>query len=66
MNPWLFPWLRLFKGPLSGNVTQDIAPITSWLSPQFEFNFAGNRRIEAEIVEDVASYGHYIRYCTNY
>lgn len=57
MNPWLFPWWRLFKGPLSGDVTQDIAPSTSWLSPQFEFNFAGNRRIEAEIVADVASYG---------
>ena len=57
MNPWLFPWWGLFKGPLSGDVTQDIAPITSWLSPQFEFNFAGNRRIEAEVVADVASYG---------
>jgi hypothetical protein len=57
MYPWLFPWWGLFKGPLSGDVTQDIAPITSWLSPQFEFNFAGNRRIEAEVVADVASYG---------
>ena len=57
MNPWLFPWWGLFKGPFSGDVTQDIAPITSWLSPQFEFNFAGNRRIEAEVVADVASYG---------
>ena len=57
MNPWLFPWWGLFKGPLSGDMTQDIAPITSWLSPQFEFNFAGNRRIEAEVVADVASYG---------
>ena len=56
MNPW-FPWWGLFKGPLSGDVTQDIAPITSWLSPQFEFNFAGNRRIESEVVADVASYG---------
>ena len=57
MNPWLFPWGGLFKGPLSGDVTQDIAPITSWLSPQFEFNFAGNRRVEAKVVADVASYG---------
>ncbi len=57
MNPWLFPWWGFFKGPLSGDVTQDIAPITSWLSPQFEFNFAGNRRIEAKVVADVASYG---------
>ena len=57
MNPWLFPWWGLFKGPFSGDVIQDIAPITSWLSPQFEFNFAGNRRIEAEVAADVASYG---------
>ncbi len=57
MNPWLFPWWWMFKGPLSGDVTQDIAPVTSWLSPQFEFNFAGNRRIETEVVADVASYG---------
>ncbi len=57
MNPWLFPWWGFFKGPLSGDVTQDIAPITSWLSPQFEFNFAGNRRVEEKIVADVASYG---------
>jgi hypothetical protein len=27
------------------------------LSPQFEFNFAGNRRIESEVIADVASYG---------
>jgi len=57
MNPWLFPWWGPFKWPLSGDVTQDIAPNTSWLSPQFEFNFAGNRRIEAKVVADVASYG---------
>jgi len=57
MNSWLFPWWGLFKGPLSGDVTQDISPITSLLSPQFEFNFAGNRRIESKVVADVASYG---------
>jgi hypothetical protein len=57
MNPWLFPWWGLLKGPFSGDVTQDISPVTSWLSPQFEFNFAGNRRIESEVMADVASYG---------
>lgn len=57
MNPWLFPWWGMFRGPLSGDVNQDIAPVTSWLSPQLEFNFAGNRRIETEVVADVASYG---------
>lgn len=55
MNPWLFPWLGFLNGPLSGDVIQDLT--TSWLSPQFEFNFAGNHRIEAEVVADVASYG---------
>ena len=57
MNPWLFPWWGLYKGPLSGDVTQDISPVTSWWSPQVEFNFAGNRRIESQVVSDVASYG---------
>jgi hypothetical protein len=57
MNPWLFPWWGLLKGPLSGDVTQDISPINSLLSPQVEFNFAGNRRIESEVMADVASYG---------
>lgn len=57
MNSWLFPWWSLFKGALSGDLAQDISPVTSWLSPQFEFNFAGNRSIEAEVVADVASYG---------
>ncbi|NND07977.1 MAG: hypothetical protein HKN87_16480 [Saprospiraceae bacterium] len=55
MNPWLIPWWGFLKGPLSGDVVQDMT--TSWLSPQFEFNFAGNRRIETEVVADVASYG---------
>jgi hypothetical protein len=57
MNPWLFPWWSMFKAPWSGDVTQDMATITSWLSPQFQFNFAGNRRIEGKVVADVASYG---------
>ncbi|MDH3227503.1 MAG: hypothetical protein OEM67_10510 [Thermoleophilia bacterium] len=57
MNPWFFPWWGLFEGPLSGDVTQDISPVTSWFSPQLELHFAGDRRIEAEVVADVASYG---------
>jgi len=24
MNPWLFPWWGLLKGPLGGDVTQDM------------------------------------------
>jgi hypothetical protein len=57
MNPWLLPWLGLYRWPLSGDVTQDIAPVTRWLSPQLEVNFAGDTKIEAEVVADVASYG---------
>ena len=55
MYPWLFPWMGLKNGPLSGDVQQAIA--TSWLSPHVEFNLAGDRRIEADIITDVASYG---------
>jgi len=57
MIPWLFPWWGLLKAPWSGDVTQDIAPDTRWLSPKFELNFSGNRKIEAEVVAQVASYG---------
>lgn len=46
-----------FNLPLSGNVTQDINPVTSWLSPQVEFNFAGKREVEADVVSNIASYG---------
>ncbi len=57
MNPWINPWLSLFKSPWSGDVIQDISPVTSWWSPQFEFNFAGNKKVESEVVSNVASYG---------
>ena len=57
MYPWFNSWLNLFRAPLSGDVNQDYAPITSWWSPQFEFNFAGDQRVEADVVRGVASYG---------
>lgn len=57
MNPWFAPWWNMFKAPFSGNVTQEIAPVTSWLSPQLEVNFAGNPKLEAKVISDVASYG---------
>lgn len=57
MYPWFDSWLNLFRAPLSGDVTQDYAPVTSWWSPQLEFNFAGNQKVEAEVVRNVASYG---------
>jgi hypothetical protein len=57
MNTRLFPWLGFFNWPLSGDVKQDINPVTSWMSPHMEFNFAGDREIESTIVSEVASYG---------
>ena len=55
MNPWMYPWWNLFRAPLSGNVEQDISP--TWFSPQLEFNFAGNKKLESDVVAKVASYG---------
>jgi hypothetical protein len=50
-NPWLnFYW------PLSGDV-KDISPVTSWFSPNYEINFAGDQEIEAQIISQTASYG---------
>lgn len=57
MYPWMNPWLYMFKTPWSGDLSQDIAPVTTWFSPQLEFNFAGNKKIEADIIAEVASYG---------
>jgi hypothetical protein len=65
MFPFMLPFLSPqamslmfpFNAPLSGNVTQDINPITSWLSPQVEFNFAGKREVETDVVSNIASYG---------
>jgi hypothetical protein len=65
MFPFMLPFLSpqamslMFplNAPLSGNVTQDINPLTSWLSPQVEFNFAGKREVETDVVSNIASYG---------
>ena len=61
MNTWPFPWWEALRAPLSGNVTQDINPVSSLLSPQLEFNFAGNSKLESEIVANVASFGKQLR-----
>lgn len=74
MNPLFNEWLKLFNSPLfsspfyaplSGDVTQDISPVTSWLSPQFEFNFAGNKNVEKDVVSNVASYGRQLGVIAN-
>jgi hypothetical protein len=36
---------------------QSISPVTSWFSPNYEINFAGDKKLEQKIVEEVASYG---------
>jgi hypothetical protein len=57
MNPWM-PWLSaMSKLPFGGDVTQAIAPYTNWFSPTIELDFAGDRRVEADVVSNVASYG---------
>ena len=55
MFPW-FPFYPGFRSPLSGDVNQDIVPVTNWFSPQIEV-FRGNPRIEREVVGKVGSYG---------
>jgi hypothetical protein len=57
MNPFLQPWLKFMEGMNYGDLNQAIAPVTTWFSPQYEFNFAGNPRLEKKIVSDGASYG---------
>ena len=51
------PFLADYYAPLSGDVTQDINPVTSWLSPHLQFNFAGNKDIESDVTANIASYG---------
>lgn len=36
---------------------QTINPMTTWFSPNYEINFAGNKPLEQKITADVASYG---------
>jgi heterodisulfide reductase subunit C len=56
----MFPIVEWWKGflefPLSGDVSQWIAPVTSWFSPNIALN-VGNTQIEQEVVREVATYG---------
>lgn len=54
MFPWMNPWLNAFNVPWNN---QDISPVTTWFSPELEFNFAGSKAIESQVVAEVASYG---------
>jgi methyl coenzyme M reductase subunit C-like uncharacterized protein (methanogenesis marker protein 7) len=51
-----WPWWpnSIFSMP-SGDVIQDI--LRDWFSQKFEFNFAGNREIESEVIAKAGSYG---------
>lgn len=55
MYPWLWFWAPQLHFPLSGAVTQRIAPRTQWFEQHIPEN-AGNAELEAKITE-VASYG---------
>ncbi|MBR9790186.1 MAG: hypothetical protein GYB58_00420 [Gammaproteobacteria bacterium] len=62
-NPFSFPPFA-WKMPLSGDV-KDISPVTSWFSPQYEFNIAGNAALEKQVITKVASYGKQLGKLTN-
>ncbi|HFQ4984846.1 TPA: hypothetical protein ACGUZ2_004286 [Vibrio vulnificus] len=57
MNPWFSFWFKEVYLPLSGAVEQDISAWANFLSPQIEFNFAGDKVIERDVVSNIASYG---------
>lgn len=61
--PFSFPPFD-WKLPLSGDV-KDISPVTSWFSPQYEFNIAGNAALEKQVITKVASYGKQLGKLTN-
>ena len=54
MNNWPTMWSAF---PNLGELMQNIQPYTNWFSPTIEYNFAGNREVEADVVANVASYG---------
>jgi len=62
-NPFSFPPFA-WNMPLSGDV-KDISPVTSWFSPQYEFNIAGNAALEKQVITKVASYGKQLGKLTN-
>lgn len=65
-NPWtqLMPWMRPWQAPFS-HYDQNISPVTTWFSPTYEINYAGNQEIEAKITTEVASFGKQIGILTN-
>jgi len=62
-NPFALPPFA-WNMPLSGDV-KDISPVSSWFSPQYEFNIAGNAALEKQVITKVASYGKQLGKLTN-
>ena len=53
---WWDPARYGLQAPFSGDVTQDINPVTRWFSPTF-VTYQGDMDIEEEVVTEVASFG---------
>jgi hypothetical protein len=51
----MFDPFWFLQAPFSGDVKQRIN--SPWFSPAFTFNFAGDARVEDQVVSNVASYG---------
>ncbi|MDC8829250.1 hypothetical protein [Alteromonas gilva] len=62
-NPFALPPFA-WNMPLSGDV-KDISPVTSWFSPQYDINIAGNAALEKQVITKVASYGKQLGKLTN-
>jgi hypothetical protein len=52
----------MFRGPLSGDVSQRIA--APWSSPSVTVNYAGDPKVEDRVVTEVASYGRQLGWLT--
>ena len=59
-----FSFSPIWGMPFSGDV-KDISPVTSWFSPQYEFNIAGNAALEKQVITKAASYGKQLGKLTN-
>jgi hypothetical protein len=61
-GPFAFDPLWMFRGPLSGDVSQRIT--APWFSPSLTVNYAGDPKIEDRVVTEVASYGRQLGWLT--
>ena len=57
---WMWPWAaawQSFQLPWSGDVTQNISPITTWFPLNIDVDYPGNPKVEVEVLSRVASVG---------